>query len=194
MTDAVAGQLFKGTGTALVIRGMAAILFGILVVAMPGVSVLALVFLFGIYAIVDGGTNIVHYVSGKRGRSVWQLVGGIISMLAGVVTFIWPGITALSLTLVIGAWAVFLGITQIALAIEARKTVKLWWLWLITGILTTLFGLFLILFPGPGILSLLGLLSTFAILMGVLLIAAGMGLRSLAEEPPNSSPPTAMTA
>lgn len=65
---------------------------------------------------------------------------------------------------------------------------------LITGILTTLFGLFLILLPGPRILSLLGLLSAFAIPMGVLLIAGGMGLRSLGEEPPNSSPPNAVTA
>jgi uncharacterized membrane protein HdeD (DUF308 family) len=177
MADRLAPKLFKSSGTALMVRGIAAILFGILVVAVPGASVLALVFLFGIYAIIDGGTNIAHYVSGRRRRSVWQLVGGIISVLAGVVTFVWPGITALTLAIVIGMWAVFLGVSQVALAVEIRKLVRLWWLWLVTGIVTTLFGLLVIVFPGAGILSLLGLLSAFAFLFGVLLIASGMELR-----------------
>lgn len=177
MADTLAPQLFKGSGTALVVRGVAAILFGILVVAVPGVSVLALVFLFGIYAVIDGGTNIVHYVSGRKRRSVWQLVGGIISVLAGIVAFVWPGITALSLAIVIGAWAVLLGVSQIALALEAGKAVRLWWLWLVTGIVTTLFGLLLVFLPGPGILSLLGILSAYAILFGALLIFSGLALR-----------------
>jgi uncharacterized membrane protein HdeD (DUF308 family) len=184
MSDTLAQQLFKGSGTALIVRGIAAILFGILVVVWPGVSVLALVFLFGIYAVFDGVTNIVHYVRRMRRRSaVWQLVGGIISVLAGLVAFVWPGTTALSLALVIGVWAVILGISQMALAFEAKKTLGLWWLWLITGIVTTLFGLFLVTFPGPGILSLLGLLSSFAVLFGILLIASGVGLRRLGGSP-----------
>jgi uncharacterized membrane protein HdeD (DUF308 family) len=183
MSDPLAQQLFKGSGTALIIRGIAAVLFGILVVLWPGISVLALVILFGIYAVIDGVTNIVHYVTRKRRRSVWQLVGGIISVLAGLVAFVWPGITALSLALVIGLWAVMLGVSQIAMAFEVKKTVGSWWLWLITGIITTLFGLFLVILPGPGILSLLGLLSSFAILLGILLIASGVGVRRLGESP-----------
>ncbi|MFH5877338.1 HdeD family acid-resistance protein [Arthrobacter sp. NA-172] len=183
MSDPIAQQLFKGSGTALIIRGVAAVLFGILVVLWPGVSVLALVILFGIYALFDGATNFVHYITGKRRRSVWQLVGGIISVLAGLAAFAWPGITALSLTLVIGLWAVVLGASQLALAFEVKRTGAPWWLWLITGIATTLFGLFLVILPGPGILSLLGLLSSFAIVFGVLLIASGVGLRRLGESP-----------
>jgi uncharacterized membrane protein HdeD (DUF308 family) len=181
MSDPLAQQLFKGSGTALIIRGAAAVIFGILVVLWPGVSMLALVILFGIYALFDGATNVVHYVTRKRRRSVWQLVGGIISVLAGIAAFVWPGITALSLTFVIGLWAVLLGVSQMALAFEAKRTVESWWLWLITGIVTTLFGLFLVILPGAGILSLLGLLSAFAILLGLLLIAAGVGLRRLGE-------------
>jgi len=181
MSDTLGQQLFKGSGTALIIRGIGAILFGILVVAWPGVSVLALVFLFGIYAIFDGVTNIVHYVRRKGRRPVWQIVGGVISVLAGLAAFAWPGITALSLTLVIGLWAVILGVAQIALAFEVRKSVGQWWLWLITGIVITLFGLFLVILPGAGILGLLGLLSSFAILFGILLIVSGAGLRRLGE-------------
>lgn len=183
MSDPLAQPLFKGSGTALIIRGIAAIVFGIMVVAWPGVSVLALVILFGIYAVFDGVTNIVHFLTRNRRRSVWQLAGGIISVLAGLVAFVWPGITALSLALVIGLWAVILGASQMALAFEARRTLGQWWLWLVTGIVTTLFGLFVVILPGPGILSLLGLLSSFAIVFGILLIAAGVGLRRLGESP-----------
>lgn len=183
MSDTLGQQLFKGSGTALIIRGIAAVLFGILVVVWPGVSVLALVILFGIFAIFDGATNIVHYVTRKGRRSVWQIVGGVISVLAGLAAFVWPGITALSLALVIGLWAVILGVSQIALAFDVKKTVRQWWLWLITGIVTTVFGFFLVILPGPGILGLLGLLSSFAILFGILLIASGAGLRRLGESP-----------
>ncbi|UKA60634.1 HdeD family acid-resistance protein [Arthrobacter sp. FW306-2-2C-D06B] len=183
MTDPLAQQLFKGSGTALIIRGIAAVLFGILVVVWPGVSVLAMVILFGVYAVFDGVTNIAHYVTRKRRRSVSQLLGGIISVLAGLVAFVWPGITALSLALVIGLWALILGVSQMALAFEVKKTVGSWWLWLITGIVTTVFGLFLVVLPGPGILSLLGLLSSFAVLVGILLIASGAALRRLGKSP-----------
>lgn len=120
MSDPLAQQLFTGSGAALIIRGIAAVLFGISAVVWPGVSVLAMVILFGIYAVFDGTTNIVHYVTRKRRRSVWQLVGGIISVLAGLVAFVWPGITALSLALVIGLWAVILGVSQMALAFEIK--------------------------------------------------------------------------
>src|SRR4029453_17343894 len=113
MSDPMAQQLLKGSGTALIIRGIAAVLFGILVVLWPGPSVLALVILFGIYAVFDGVTSIVQYVTRKRRRSVWQLVGGIISVLAGLAAFVWPDITALSLAIIIGLWAVMLGASQI---------------------------------------------------------------------------------
>lgn len=183
MSDPLAQQLFTGSGAALIIRGIAAVLFGISAVVWPGVSVLAMVILFGIYAVFDGTTNIVHYVTRKRRRSVWQLVGGIISVLAGLVAFVWPGITALSLALVIGLWAVILGVSQMALAFEIKRTLELWWLWLITGIVTTVFGLFLVVLPGPGILSLLGLLSSFAVLFGILLIGSGFVMRRLGRNP-----------
>ncbi|MFB0840354.1 HdeD family acid-resistance protein [Arthrobacter sp. E44] len=183
MSDALTKELHKGSGNTLIIRGIAAVLFGILVVVWPGVSILALVILFGIYAFIDGITNIVHYVRHKGRRSAWQIVGGVISVLAGLAAFFWPGITALSLALVIGAWAVILGVSQIAQAFEVKKTDEQWWLWLITGIVTTLFGLFLVILPGPGILGLLGLLASFAILFGILLIATGIDLRRRGENP-----------
>jgi uncharacterized membrane protein HdeD (DUF308 family) len=181
VSDTLVRDLFKGSGTALIIRGSVAVLFGFLVILWPGPTVLALVILFGIYAIVDGVTSIGHFVSNRASRSVWQIVGGIVSVAAGIVALVWPAITALSLALVIGIWAVILGVSQIALAFEIKKAVRPWWLWLITGILTTLFGLILVIAPGAGILSLLGLLAAFAIGSGALLIASGIQLRRLAK-------------
>jgi uncharacterized membrane protein HdeD (DUF308 family) len=183
MSGAIARDLFKGSGTALLIRGIVAVLFGILVILWPGPTVVALVFLFGIYAIIDGVTSIVQYIRHKESRSAWQIVGGIVSVLAGIVALVWPDITALVLAIVIGVWAVILGVSQIALAFEVKKTVRRWWLWLVTGIVTTLFGLLIVIFPGAGILSLLGLLSAFAIVTGALLIASGIELRRLAKTP-----------
>jgi uncharacterized membrane protein HdeD (DUF308 family) len=179
MSDATTTGLFKGSGTALLMRGIAAVLFGILVIAWPGPTVLALVFLFGIYAIVDGVTGLWHYASNKDRRSAWQIVGGVISVAAGITALVWPGITALALALVIGFWALVLGVSQIAAAFNVRKTVSQWWLWLLTGIVTALFGLLIVAAPGAGILSLLGLVSAFAVISGVLLIASGIELRRL---------------
>lgn len=179
LTDTVLQRLFKGSGTALMVRGIIAILFGILVLAVPGVTLLTLVLLFGVYAILDGATNIAHYFSRDKRRSGWQLAGGIISILAGVVALVWPGVTALSLALVIGAWAMVLGASQIALAFDVKKTVPHWWVWLITGIVTILFGLFVLFAPDLGLLSLLGLLAGYAILAGALLITSGLQLRKL---------------
>jgi uncharacterized membrane protein HdeD (DUF308 family) len=107
------------------------------------------------------------------------LAGGIVSVLAGITALLRPGITALSLALVIGAWAVVLGASQIALAFDVKKSVPPWWVWLVTGVLTILFGFFVLFGPGLGILSLLGLLSAYAIITGVLLITSGLELGKL---------------
>lgn len=178
MSDTMEQKFFEGTRTALFVRGALAIIFAIVVVAWPSVTVLALVFVFGIYAVADGVVSIVHFFSDRPRRSGWTLVGGIVSILAGIVAFVWPGITALSLTLVIGAWALILGITQIALSFEVKKTWKYWWMWLIIGLVTAVFGVYVLVYPGSGIISLLGLLATFAFVTGVLLVAAGFQLRS----------------
>ncbi|VXC30885.1 conserved membrane hypothetical protein [Arthrobacter sp. 9AX] len=170
-------KIFEGTGTALFVRGALAILFAILVILWPGATVLALVFLFGFYAGVDGITNIVHYFSDRPRRSAWALVGGIASVLAGIVAFVWPGITALWLAMVIGAWALVLGVTQIGLSFQVKKVLTSWWMWLAIGIVNALFGLYVLILPGAGILSLLGLLAAFAFLTGILLLAAGFQLR-----------------
>lgn len=86
------------------------------------------------------------------------------------------GITALALTFLIGCWAVLLGVSQIGFGSHLRRMYRPWWLWFITGVITALFGLHLVIFPGLGILSILGLLSAMAIITGILIIVSGLWL------------------
>src|SRR3954464_3482575 len=114
----------------LVVRGVAAVIFGVLALLYPPGAIAALVVLFGAYAIVDGIFNIVAAVrTPHRGqRWGWLLFEGIVSLLAGLVTLFWPGPTALALVLLIGSWSLVTGIAEIAAAIRLRKTIQGEWL------------------------------------------------------------------
>lgn len=169
-------KILRRSGAVLLIRGILAVLFGVLVIAWPAVTVLAIVFLFGFYAVVDGAASLYHYFSYRPRPSGWTLAGGIVSVLAGIVAFAWPGITALWLALLIGAWAFVLGITQIVVSVQARKAIRSWWAWLAAGIVLALFGIYVFFFPGAGILGLLGVVAAFAFATGILLLAAGFQL------------------
>lgn len=177
MTQTFEQRLVKRPAATLLLRGVLAVLFGALVLLWPAGTVLAIVFLFGFYALVDGAANIAHYLSRATHRSGWTLAGGIVSLLAGILAFAWPGMTALWLALLIGAWALVLGLTQIAVSLKARRTGSgFWWALLGPGIVTAFFGLYVTVFPGPGILGLLGLVAAFSFAAGVLLLAAGFQL------------------
>lgn len=162
-----------------VLRGVAAITFGVLTWLYPKMALLTLVFLFGIYAIVDGVWAIAAAVNVKD-RPRWPLVlHGVVSVGAGMIAFLSPRITALALLLLIAARAIVLGALEIATAIQLRKEVRGEWLLALAGILSIAFGVLLVVFPGPGALGLLLWIGSFAILFGVLLIAEGLRLRSI---------------
>lgn len=171
----------------LEIRGVAAILFGILAIVAPGTSLLALLILWGAYALVDGVFNLI--LAARRGRAGqswgWLVFEGIVSIGAGVLTFAWPGMTALILLVVIAVWAVLTGIAKIATAIRIRRQVSGEWLLAVSGILSILFGVFLLLSPGAGALALVWVIGIYAIVFGALLIGLGLRLhrwsRSLAR-------------
>lgn len=177
MTQTFEQRLVKRSAATLLLRGILAVLFGALMLLWPAGTLLAIVFLFGFYALIDGAANIAHYVSRQPRRSGWTLASGIVSVLAGILAFAWPGMTALWLALLIGAWALVLGLTQIAVSLKARRTGNgFWWVLLGPGIVTALFGLYVIVFPGAGILGLLGLVAAFSFVAGILLLAAGFQL------------------
>lgn len=171
---------------AVLLRGVLAIVFGIVALVWPSLTVWALVVVFGAYAIVDGITAIVRAVQARKVDSgwVWWLLGGVVSVAAGIVAFVWPGITALAAAFVIGIWAVVGGALEIAGSIRLRKLGGSghWVMLSIAGILEVLFGLILVFFPGSGILGLVTFLAIFAIVFGLVLVVSAIQVRSAAKK------------
>ncbi|UVJ39978.1 HdeD family acid-resistance protein [Arthrobacter sp. CJ23] len=177
MSDTTGRKLFKHSGTALLFRGTLAIALGLLVASLPVATVFGLVYVFGIYAITDGLANLAHYFYDPARHSRWSMAGGFISVAAGLVAVSWPGITATALSLLIGIWALALGISQIMQALEARAETAAWGIRLLTGLAMAALGFMLVLNPGAGIVSLAWLLATFTVVEGLLLIVSGVKFR-----------------
>jgi uncharacterized membrane protein HdeD (DUF308 family) len=165
---------------AVSLRGLAGILFGIITFFAPGISLAALVLLFGAYAFADGVLAIVSAVR-RRGADRWWLLllEGLIGIAAGVLTLLWPGITALALLYLIAAWALVTGAFEIAAAIRLRKAITGEWLLALSGIFSIALGVLLVLFPGPGALAVVIWIGAYAFVFGALLFALGLRLRGL---------------
>jgi len=167
----------------LALRGIIAIIFGILAFVLPGMTLLTLVFLFGIYALINGILALAHALSAPKGypRFGAMIFTGLISIAAGVLAFIWPGLTALSLVLLIAAWAIVSGIFEIATAIRLRRVIQHEWLLALGGVLSIVLGVVISLQPDAGALALLWWIGGFAIVFGVLLVALAFRVRRGAE-------------
>ncbi|MCU1504004.1 MAG: hypothetical protein JWM12_3358 [Ilumatobacteraceae bacterium] len=166
----------------LIVRGVAAVIFGILALAWPGLTVLVLVLLFGAYAMVDGISSLVAVLtkaSGTEGRRGWFTLIGVISVAAAIVTFAWPGITALALLYVIAAWAIAAGTLQLVAAIQFRKEMTREWLLALRGVLDVVVGIALFIWPGAGVLAITWLIGWFAIVGGVFTVAEALRVRGL---------------
>lgn len=166
----------------LVVRGIAAVVFGVLALASPGISLLALVLLWGAYAVIDGVTSVVLAArAGREGRRWgWLFFEGLISVGAGVVTAIWPGISAVALLMLIAVWAVITGIAEIVAAIELRHVIRGEWLLGVSGLLSIAFGVFAMVSPGAGALAIVTIIGAYAIAFGVLLATLGFRIHSWA--------------
>ncbi|WP_043630232.1 HdeD family acid-resistance protein [Nonomuraea candida] len=171
------GELSR-TWWLLLIRGLLAIVFGVLALIWPGITLLALVAFFGAYALVSGLFALfAGFRHGTRSRA-WLIVSGIIGILAGIVALVWPGITSLALLYVVALWAIFTGVSEIVAGIELRKVIDNEWLFIIGGALSVIFGVLLLLWPGAGMLSLVWLIGAFAILYGIAMIALSLRVKN----------------
>lgn len=154
------------------LRGLVAIAFGVCALAWPGATLVTLVLFYGAFALIDGVFAVISALRGSGSGSRWWLaLVGLLGIVAGLVTYFAPGLTALALLMVIGVWALVYGIFEIIGAIRLRKEIDNEWLLLIHGALAALFGIMVLVRPGAGALALIWLIAMFAILSGVLLIA-----------------------
>lgn len=166
----------------LLLRGIAAIAFGVLAIFWPAITLISLTLLWGAYTLVDGVLAIWAAISGRAGAAMgaprwWLAISGVVSILAGLAAFFWPGMTAFILVLFIGVWAVIIGVLTIWGAIQARKEIEGEWVLGLFGLLSIAFGLLLFFQPGAGALSLIWTIAGYSIFAGVLLIMLSFRVR-----------------
>ncbi len=151
------------------IRGFAAIVFGILAFIWPAATLTVLVFMFGAYVLVDGVSLLVALVRGDElaRRNGWAVaIMGVLGIVAGVATFAWPGLTALSLLYLAAGWAIAMGIFQVIAAIALRREIDGEFWMVLGGLASIVFGVFLVGFPGEGLLSLVWLVGLWSVVFG----------------------------
>ena len=162
----------------LLLRGVAAIIFGVLAFAWPGVTLLTLILFYGAFALVDGVLAIVAAITGGApGPRWWLAIVGLLGIAAGLLTFLMPGLSALVLLFFIAGWAIATGVFQIMGAIQLRKEIDNEWLLILGGIISVLFGIGVMVAPGAGALALIWVIGTYAIIMGVLFVALALRLK-----------------
>lgn len=162
-----------------VVRGGIAILFGIVAILLPDITLEILAILIGAFFLVDGIFSIIASFGAKStGERWWGFVlEGLAGVAIGVLTFIWPGMTILALVLLIAAWAFLTGVFEIAAAIKLRQVMRNEWLLALTGVISIIFSILLIISPKAGAVVLVWLLGGYAILFGILLIFLGRKLK-----------------
>jgi uncharacterized membrane protein HdeD (DUF308 family) len=169
---------------AFVLRGIAAVLFGILTFVMPGMALLTLVFLVGVYALVEGAVNLTSAIrrTGPPGKPHWPAaVEGVASIIVGLAAFFVPRLTALGLLALIAAWSLVRGVLEVAAAIRLRQEIKGEWMLALSGVLSIAFGILLFMFPGAGALAVVLWIGAYAVVFGGVLIALGLKLRTWAR-------------
>jgi uncharacterized membrane protein HdeD (DUF308 family)/sporulation protein YlmC with PRC-barrel domain len=165
-------------------------LFGLAAFFLPGITLTVLILLFGAFALVDGVFAIVAAVRTRRRNERWWLLlaEGVLGVLAGIVAFIWPGLTALALLYLVAAWAIITGILEIVAAIRLRQEIVGEWALILSGVLSVIFGVLLAVLPGVGILALLWLIGAYAVAFGVLLIILAFRVRNELESEGGETP------
>jgi uncharacterized membrane protein HdeD (DUF308 family) len=155
----------------LLLRGIAAIIFGVLTFVWPGITLLSLTILWGAYAISDGAFAFAAAIAGQSFETSarwWLALVGLCGILAGILTFVVPGMTELVLLMYIAGWAIVVGVLQLWGAIQLRKEIENEWLLALSGLLSIAVGVLVIAEPGAGALSIVWTIGSFAVLVGCL--------------------------
>ena len=183
MNDLDADRALRTLWMLMLLRGVLAVVFGLYALFAPASALLALVYVYGFYALMDAGTAIVLGIRHRRtGHWGWHLVQGTVSLVAGLIALFWPGPTVLALVLIVAVWSIVLGGTEIVEAFAARRQGASWGWPLMGGVVGILFGLVLLTAPAAGALVLLWVVGLSVLVLGVVFIAWALRLRSAARE------------
>jgi uncharacterized membrane protein HdeD (DUF308 family) len=163
------------------LRGLAAVLFGVLAFAWPSLTLTVLVLFWGAYALVDGVLALVAAFRTQHDHRWGLLLEGIVGIGAGVVTFVYPDLTALVLVYIIGAWALITGVLELVAAVRLRRIIENEFWLVLGGIASVLFGVVLFIAPGAGALALVWLIAAYAIVFGVLMIGLSLRLHGMSQ-------------
>jgi uncharacterized membrane protein HdeD (DUF308 family) len=171
---------FKLNWWLLALRGLVAMLFGVLAFMWPSATLITLVWLFGAFALVNGILSLVLAAKTPKGYpKVGSLIfGGLLGILAGLLAFVMPGITALGLLILIAAWAIVTGIMELVAAVRLRKIINNEWLLVLAGIASVVFGVLLLFQPAAGALVLIWWIGAWALLSGILLMILAFRMRN----------------
>ena len=185
----VLGQIARNWWVFL-LRGIVAILFGVLAFLRPGITLEALVLLFAFWALFDGVFSLIGSIGAAEAREPWWplVLIGLLGIAAGILTLRYPGVTALALLFVIAFWSILRGIIEIVAAVRLRDLIKgEWWL-ILGGIASIAFGVLLVMYPESGLLAVVWLLGIYAVIFGITQIMLGFRLKGMAGELPAPAP------
>lgn len=176
-------NVLSGNWGWVALRGFVSILFGVLTLLFPGITLAALVLLFGAYALVDGIFLIVWAISNHRVLPRWPalVIGGILGIGVGILTLIRPDLTATALLVTIAVWAIAIGVLTLVAAFRLRQEISGEWRLVLAGMLAVALGVILLAAPGVGALAMLAWIGAFAIASGVLQVALGFQIRSFGK-------------
>lgn len=178
-TATLLDQLARSWGW-IALRGAAAVIFGVLAFAWPVKALVVLVLFFGAYALVEGiFALIAAFKVRDGGKPMWSFVAiGLLGIVAGIVTFLWPGITVLTLVAFIAVWAFFMGIFQIVAAVRLRKEISHEWLLGLSGVLSVIFGAVMMARPVEGLLAVVWVIAAYSVVFGILLLVLAFRLKN----------------
>ena len=174
------GSLFQRNWWLMLLRGLAAIGFGILVITKPQISLQVLVYLFGVYVLVEGILGVALAIQGRNEIDSWGvlLLWGLLGVAVGILAFSRPDLTALALLFYIALWAIATGVLEIAAAVRLREVLQNEWLLILAGIVSVAFGVWLVARPDAGALAVLWAIGIYAIVFGVLVVLFAFKIRS----------------
>ncbi len=177
-------SLLANSWWSLAIRGIVAVLLALVTFVWPGITLGALVLLFGAYAFIDGVVNIAGAWRAAGAHERWMplVIEGILSIVAAVVAVVWPAITAVALVYLVAAWCLATGAFEIMAAVRLRKQISGEWLLALSGIASLVFGALLVVFPLAGAFALALWFGAYCLIFGGFLIALAIRLKSVSKE------------